>query len=146
MKTSAFGGWAEWASDLCWANEGGKSNSLELGPRPPRRGCQLIGSGDSEGGVLRLFLGVLGKLQAGIHWRYWNKLPLLRRRRIAVEKLTGIRKSLSLFLPVHSPFNIPYWQSLAGNQLAKQKCGWQFSHPGTTKWNFKKARFKTEWQ
>lgn len=90
-----------------------------------------------------LVLGGLGKLQAGISCSDWNKLLMLRS--IALEKLIGIGEGLlSLLLPVRSPSNIPYWQSLTRNQLAKQERGWRFSHLGTTKWNFQKARFETD--
>lgn len=86
---------------------------------------------------MRLFFGTVGKTAS------WNQLPILGRKQYSSEEADGMGKHLSL-LPVHSPSNILYWQSLTGNQLAKQKQSWQFSHPSITNWNLKKVRSETE--
>lgn len=116
-RTQAFGGWTHWKrdSDLCWADEGWKGNSVDLGPKLSRRGCQLIVLVTLRGCVEDVS-GSVGKTASWNQFVLLSKLPL--QRRTALEKLTEIGKSWSLLPPVHSPFDIPYWQSLTGNQPA----------------------------
>lgn len=84
-------------------------------------------------------------MPAGISGCFWNvPSPLGGSSAGCLEGLTGIGKSASLLLPVRSPSHVPDWQNLTGNQLAKQKRGWHFSHPSLTNWNFEKVRLETE--
>lgn len=116
VRTQAFGGWTHWKqdSDLCWADEGWKGNSVDLGPKPSRRGCQLIVLVTLRGCVEDVS-GSVGKTAS------WNQLVLLEQAAIAEKNCSGEADwNRKEFVPSSScPFSVwPYLQSLTGNQPA----------------------------
>ena len=84
VRTQAFGGWTHWKwhSGLCWADEGWKGNTMDLGPKPSRRGCQLI--------VLVTQRGCVEDVSGSVRkTASWNQLMLLEQAAIVETNCSG---------------------------------------------------------
>lgn len=110
MRTQAFGGWTHWKRDWdhCWADEGWKGNSVDLGPKPSRGAASWI--------VLVTLRGCVEDVSGSVRkTASWNQLVLLEQATIAEKNCSGEadwnRKELSFFLlsivPLTSPIAEP---------------------------------------